>query len=183
LRGNVSCLLKFKFRKKLKEISRFLNKLAKEIEVIINANPLDLKRISLEYKSSFPTLQELVKDKNGIVVPSKTKFLDEVIEIINYIFDYERFSKGQGLEWSAYSLTQNLGLNTCSYCNRNYTLTVIHNKNKNKGIIRPQLDHFLSQTDHPLLALSFFNLIPSCSTCNSNLKGAKAFSISTHLHP
>ena len=36
---------------------------------------------------------------------------------------------------------------------------------------------------HPYLALSFYNLIPSCYSCNSTYKGTKLFSIKTHTHP
>ena len=32
--------------------------------------------------------------------------------------------------------------------------------------IRPQLDHFLPKSKYPLLALSFYNLIPVCPECN-----------------
>jgi len=35
----------------------------------------------------------------------------------------------------------------------------------------------------PYLALSFFNLIPGCSTCNDQLKLEKKFDIDTHFNP
>ena len=34
------------------------------------------------------------------------------------------------------------------------------------------LDHFLPQSICPLVALSFYNFVPSCSVCNEKLKGA-----------
>jgi hypothetical protein len=49
---------------------------------------------------------------------------------------------------------------TCTYCNRNYTLQTIYNKS------RAELDHWFAKETFPLLALSFYNLIPSCHTCN-----------------
>lgn len=33
------------------------------------------------------------------------------------------------------------------------------------------------------MALSFYNLIPSCSVCNSGVKGSTPFELSTHFHP
>jgi hypothetical protein len=51
-----------------------------------------------------------------------------------------------------------LNVNVCPYCNQNYTFTVSNN--------RPQIDHFYCQENYPYLALSFFNLIPSCPVCN-----------------
>lgn len=58
-----------------------------------------------------------------------------------------------------------LNIDTCVYCNRNYTLDV-----KNLKSARAQLDHWFPKTEFPLLSLSFYNLIPSCGTCN-HIKG------------
>lgn len=49
---------------------------------------------------------------------------------------------------------------TCTYCNRNYTLQIVPNRS------RAELDHWFSKETFPLLALSFYNLIPSCHSCN-----------------
>ena len=56
---------------------------------------------------------------------------------------------------------QNINLGSCPYCNRNY----IFNINK-KGSIKPEIDHFYPKSIYPYLAVSYFNLIPSCPTCN-----------------
>lgn len=37
------------------------------------------------------------------------------------------------------------------------------------------LDHFLPKTDFPYLALSLYNLVPSCNSCNCKFKGAMEF--------
>lgn len=83
--------------------------------------------------------------------------------------------------YNAYHLAEKLNIPTCVYCNRNYTKTVIDIKN-NK-ITRPTFDHWFPKGTYPLLALSFFNLIPSCSVCNSGVKGSAPFDLSTHFHP
>lgn len=49
---------------------------------------------------------------------------------------------------------------TCTYCNRNYTLDILPHRS------RAELDHWFSKESFPLLALSFYNLIPSCHSCN-----------------
>ncbi len=54
-----------------------------------------------------------------------------------------------------------LNIDTCIYCNRNYTLDF-----KNLNNARAELDHWLPTSDFPILALSFNNLIPSCHSCN-----------------
>ena len=56
---------------------------------------------------------------------------------------------------------QNINLGSCPYCNRNY----IFNINK-KGSIKPEIDHLYPKSIYPYLAVSYFNLIPSCPTCN-----------------
>ena len=54
-----------------------------------------------------------------------------------------------------------MNIDTCPYCNRNY----IYSLHK-KGKIKPEIDHFYPKGIYPFLAASFYNLIPSCQTCN-----------------
>jgi len=93
---------------------------------------------------------------------------------------YNHFSSKGTTPYNAYHLSKSLKVNVCPYCNKNYTYTVINKKNK---IVRPQFDHFISKEKYPILALSFYNLIPSCSDCNASIKGRKEFGLDTHLHP
>ena len=59
-----------------------------------------------------------------------------------------------------YWLLEKLNVRVCPYCNRQYTFTIEDKK------ISPEFDHFYPQSEHPYLALSFYNLIPACSLCN-----------------
>lgn len=66
--------------------------------------------------------------------------------------------------------TKNFNFRTCFYCNKDF----ITNFNATKEVSTFQLDHFFDKGTYPYLALSFYNLIPSCSTCNSSkVKGSK----------
>ena len=99
---------------------------------------------------------------------------------LKYIFDYSGFVKRRpNSSWNAYKLADQLKVNTCFYCNRQYTFTVRKNGQK---ITRPQFDHYFSQSDHPLLGVSFYNLIPCCSICNQ-LKGDEPFTTDQYLYP
>lgn len=49
---------------------------------------------------------------------------------------------------------------TCTYCNRNYTISIVKNRAK------AELDHWFPKSNYPFLALSFYNIIPSCHSCN-----------------
>lgn len=56
-----------------------------------------------------------------------------------------------------------LNLRTCPYCNAQYLVT-IERKTGLKGTY--QLDHGYPKSKYPWLCTTFFNLVPSCSSCN-----------------
>lgn len=108
-------------------------------------------------------------------------FTAETKKFIKEIIPYDEFIDKETKPFNAYELSSLLKVNVCVYCNRVYTTTVIGTGRD--LIIRPTLDHFFSQSEHPLLGLSFYNLIPSCNYCNSNLKGIIPFNLNHHVHP
>lgn len=55
----------------------------------------------------------------------------------------------------------NINIDTCPYCNRNY----IYTSKKNKKV-KPEIDHFYPKHRYPIFGISYYNLIPSCETCN-----------------
>ena len=65
------------------------------------------------------------------------------------------------------------GLVVCPYCNRNY----INSRDKYLG---SEIDHFYNKKKFPMFAISLYNFIPSCSTCN-RLKGARDLKINPYL--
>jgi hypothetical protein len=82
----------------------------------------------------------------------------------------------------SYWLAHRVGHNTCTYCNRQYTITISCD-DKALYITRPQFDHWFPKELFPLLSLNLYNMIPSCSICNSTTKGREVFSFDTHVHP
>lgn len=101
-------------------------------------------------------------DKVLALSPRRPKQLRE--DMLAHVFRYDRFSS-QG---QIHRFVRLLGVDVCPYCNRQYITTV-----ERKGTaspIRPELDHYRSKSQYPFLALSIFNLIPSCPFCN-HLKG------------
>lgn len=77
-------------------------------------------------------------------------------ELLKETFGYNRFIKRK----IAYTISEKLDIRVCPYCNRQYTFTL------SKEHIRPQFDHYFPKSKYPYLALSFYNLIPCCGTCN-----------------
>ena len=127
-----------------------------ELPRIIKCLPTDLKKLNAEMLNHIGTVTEN-KDLEAFRFDMKNLYGDFI------------YSKIEGTEISVGRwLTGKLDLWVCPYCNHNYTLTV----NEGGKGFRPDFDHFLPKSKYPLFALSFFNLIPSCTTCNK-VKGDK----------
>lgn len=54
-----------------------------------------------------------------------------------------------------------LKVDTCPYCNRNYIYSL-----SKSAKIKPEIDHFYPKSKYPYFGVCFYNLIPSCQTCN-----------------
>ncbi len=128
-------------------------------------------------QTQFRSLYDYFYDDAGNIKKDKVKSLlladrekmEEFIEIFGScddkklsnkllykIFRYYNFSKRK----TAYNICHKLGVTVCPYCNRSYIMTL------EKKCVRPQFDHYFPKSIYPYLALSLYNLIPSCSICN-----------------
>ncbi len=138
-----STAISLQYRDRLKALrymdGRFNHLFSKNLDDLVLCKPSDMQAKALVYDNLI------------------TAFKDEFIQYM--IGQYERVMYKEGLGvW----LTEQLGVNVCPYCNRQYTFTV----NRATRSIRPQLDHFYPKSIYPYFALSFYNLIPSCPECN-----------------
>jgi len=156
---------------KFKQYHSFFKSVISNLHNILTGDPAELEALLNSHNYDIQTKQDI---KEGLEI----------------VFSYETFTKDgfnlrDGIKWNNYSLTQNLNLTVCPYCNRNWinTVTEVIKEGAPTKITSPQLDHFLSKSKFPLLRLSFYNLIPSCETCNARLKKDIDFSLTTHLHP
>ena len=92
----------------------------------------------------------------------------EIYEKIKKLFNYS--DKYQSKVLTPF-FTENFNFRTCFYCNKDFITNF--KKEKNELVSTFQLDHFYDKGTYPYLALSFYNLIPSCPTCNSSkVKGS-----------
>lgn len=140
------------------------NTITKDVfEKYLKAAPLELRRMH----------NQLFK-----AIYDGTHNVDEEKKALTCIFNYEG-AVDKNIEFS-YAVASLIGNNTCTYCNRQYTLTI---SNQNDHLIRPQFDHWFPQSKYLDLTLSYFNLIPSCSLCNSSLKHDKPMRLKKHIHP
>lgn len=124
--------------------------------------------------SKYKKLHSYLLDPSGEIDEKKLKKLiignkSDLIEVIKIVGEiplgkndpfeklYTNFTKRI---WSK-SLLEKLNVRVCPYCNRQYTFTLA-----NEGL-RPQFDHFFPKGLFSYLSVSLYNLIPSCSICNS----------------
>ncbi|RXJ83273.1 HNH endonuclease [Arcobacter cloacae] len=106
------------------------------------------------------------KNKNPKAKIKKEILIYEAKDKIKEIFKYE--GNNQSKKITPF-FTDNFDFRTCFYCNKDF----ITNFDTDKKVSTFQLDHFFDKATYPYLALSFYNLIPSCATCNSKkVKGS-----------
>ena len=109
---------------------------------------LDLEKlIKMEYSDLYK-LVEYIKSN-----PSKTKLTIREKDI--FLTLYSRLNNAL--------FVKDLDVKVCPYCNRNYILNF---QKKGKLNATAQLDHFFDKKKYPYLAISIYNLVPSCGTCN-----------------
>lgn len=150
------------------------------LEAIIYGSPQVLLDVNLRFWNIL--IPHFTMNNWNNYLNANTNDIVNIKKSIEKIFSYKDwFCNKESKYYSAYDLSKNLNRSSCTYCNRIYTSTIINRKGKK--IIRTTLDHWFPKTDFPLLALSFFNLIPACSNCNSSVKGATNFNLNDHIHP
>lgn len=141
---------------------------------------------------------------------SQVKDYESAKDVVKALFNYVRFGAGERLvahcdssaglyftwdkmrKWSAWHFMLSLGTRTCSYCNAGDVFSLLLNSMLpgTPEIVadigdtrRSPFDHFWGYSDYPCLGLSLFNLVPACTRCNTNMKGAKKQDIYQVIHP
>jgi hypothetical protein len=139
-----------------------------------------------EYRSYLVIKDKEAAQRTPLEIQVFNKYDPHITELKS-VFDYDRFISAHKI--TSYALAKILDRNTCTYCNRIYTITIVERDiitkrfNNEHRITRPQFDHWYPKSIFPALAMSFYNLIPSCSICNSTVKGSDELNLTDHLHP
>ena len=162
------------------------------LETLIKGKPSQLIILNEQFYDATPQyssvefnryIRKEINVNNGytaLMVSQIENWCSQLRAEIEVYVDYKGWSNlstGKG----AYLLAENLNRDTCTYCNRIYTKTIV--RDGSQKVMRPQFDHWFSKSHYPLLALSFYNLIPSCSYCNSSVKGNIVLDLESYLHP
>ncbi|MES2526551.1 MAG: hypothetical protein V4598_05665 [Bdellovibrionota bacterium] len=108
-------------------------------------------------------LKHLMKNHNRSL--KKNRFSQRLKDLYNNNFSLRnRTLGGKGPTYNSIALLDKLELRVCPFCNRNYIYNI--RKKSGEAFKLSQTDHFYPQDKFPYLAMSFFNLIPSCLQCN-----------------
>ncbi|GAB3928120.1 hypothetical protein [Larkinella terrae] len=144
----------------------------KLLREIITGDPTQLQLIHnrIEAMVAANTIPPFSQSVRGVL--SSTEFGNEILKL----FDYKSCRGSIKFIW----LVDELDVVVCPYCNDCHTHKV---KTTDDEKILYEFDHFIPKVIAPYLSLSFFNLIPACHVCNSNLKGTTIFNLNEYAHP
>ncbi|MFA6740929.1 MAG: hypothetical protein WCR78_05500 [Arcobacteraceae bacterium] len=172
-----------------KHIEKIEKSLKEEIEVILQRNLSRDEKKCIKYieKNLNSILKANNKELIKIIKDFETKYPDSIGKhnqkkddwkplyklIREDLFEKEYNNWGQRKKYGSYTFVNDMDLKTCPYCNRNYIFIV----DENTGKLRPEIDHFYPKSIYPFLAMSFYNLIPSCPTCNHTKKDKNSLNI------
>lgn len=134
------------------------------LDRVITSKPNELDKIIFDFEKKFKSDIEKYKSAKGYKKDSTAfgKFKATMESYYNQFFSSEFIIENGSKIAHGNWLTSKLSVNVCPYCNRQYTFTI----SADKTTTRPQFDHFKPKSIYPYLALSFYNLVPSCPNCN-----------------
>lgn len=166
---------------KLKEIFKYDGKFQPDIKEFFETEikPMSCHYCNMTYINSFENIVKYdnvleflnfanQKELNNVFYPKKSK----------KIIDLKQSQKNKIFaDVSLLKLSKNYQKKINHYVNKTHTNMDSHFT----------LDHVLDKSSYPLFALSIFNLVPSCSACNSKFKLQKQFVLphlnNAHLSP
>ncbi|MBW8333166.1 MAG: hypothetical protein K0M40_14165 [Prolixibacteraceae bacterium] len=133
---------------------QYLTKIINDFEKIVLATPAEIEVYSNNSLKAIPKLW-----KNG--VNKQISFKDGLLKALNY----------NDLRSSFYpKYFHKIGIKACVYCNSQLTVSTENDGNVSAKF---QVDHYLDKASFPCFSISFFNLYPTCASCN-NIKRNKA---------
>lgn len=103
-------------------------------------------------------------------------------------FNYEYFCNrsDENGRWGGWALAKefNKVLKYCPYCNAETLYAFGWKKDvATLKMAKSAFDHYFPRARYPFLGLSLYNLIPSCTRCNTAFKGATAEGLPKMAHP
>jgi hypothetical protein len=153
------------------KVKGILNYIFSNMDTIAIGDVYELDKIRVKFDELLITLPP----NKGKKLSKERKELYEKLEIFKkeYVYFYS------SPKWNAYEFQKELGITICPYCNSQFIFLY----ESSNGKTRATLDHFFDKKTYPFLAISIYNLVPSCKVCNSDLKGIKSATLETNYSP
>ena len=167
-------LKKSKLYKSSQIHQEFVKYIEDNLKSIICGKPNKLRK-HIDEINSYSINFILHRKSKNVSLEAKKQHENEFINKLRNVFDYDKKIKKP-------EFARIIGLTCCPYCNREYIFRIYDYKN-NQPRTLAVLDHYYDKGKYPYLALSFYNLIPSCHVCNSKFKTVTDFKEIPHLHP
>lgn len=137
------------------------------------ANP---KKLEEEKEKIDRKLNELRKDLCCYLSVGETEAkVKKMLEAIKDAYDYKHSDLVELAGW--------LNVKTCPYCNMQYTMYTVVDTIEGESVEERamfQYDHFYPRSAYPMLSMSLYNLIPSCTSCNQNKSYNKILGLEFH---
>ena len=117
-----------------------------------------------------------ITDRLELLITADLNTIKKYMNIANHYSNAERKEIKEAFNYSAHRKKakfmehfKKLNIKSCPFCNNNYVYFYKENAGTYNTIAT--LEHYYPKSKYPHLSLSFYNLIPSCNTCNSKFKG------------
>lgn len=145
----------------------------------INVNNINSALSDIKYKIIIDNLEDIIT----------TNDLSKYTKIWNYYYSKDEMKEiEEAFDYGAHRQNPNfmehfkkINIKSCPFCNNNYVY--FYKEGAKKFNTLATLEHYYPKAKYPHLSLSFYNLIPSCSTCNSKFKGSDKIHVGNILHP
>lgn len=157
----------FSNKKKMKENVKIFEDTSEVIKNLLNGITLDELIVARHEE-----LRNIIEKIRNLKKTDEIEMLQKISEF----FDYEKY-----IDSDLRNLVLNkIGVTICPYCGRQFITSYY-----DEPYIRnsADLDHFYAKQIYPILSLSLYNFIPSCSICNTRHKKEIDFYIKDHLYP
>ena len=152
----------------------FLDSYLKSVDV----NKIKNALCDIKYKNIIDNLEDIITTNNLTKYSNlRDAYSPSEKKEIKKAFDYA----GHRQNSDFMEHFKKLNIKSCPFCNNNYIY--FYEKEAGKYNTLATLEHYYPKSKYPHLSLSFYNLIPSCNTCNSKFKGSTEKHEGKILHP
>lgn len=167
------------FKKEVFDNRKYIHKLDditneyfdKNFEELVKLRPKELVKFVEQFESRGAGIRKQIISKYKQVSWTEENKSDGKHHA-NYIVDTLYSNMPEEAKKKVYT---NAGVSVCPYCNRNFVDIIEVDTDGNYCGRTYEMDHFFSKSKYPMLAVSFYNLIPVCPACN-RIKGDKELS-------